>query len=406
MSDLTQHAGDPVLVVNAGSSSLKYELLAAGDGTRMARGAVERIGEDGGAQAEAWHETSRSRHETSDACADHHAAMDIALRAFATHGPRLEQAGLVGVVHRVVHGGDRFVDPVVIDPDVLAAIEALVPLAPLHNPANLDGIRAAQAALPDLTHVAVFDTAFHHTLPAAASTFAVPRPWRQQWGVRRYGFHGPSHAYVARRTAALLGRDPADCKLVVLHLGNGASACAVDGGRSVDTSMGLSPLDGLVMGTRPGWLDPAVAGHLARLAGMSIDEFDHALAHDCGLQGLCGHNDFRAVMDACRDGDPDADLAVEIVVHRLVGVTGAYAATLGRLDAIAFTAGIGEHAADLRAAVLDRLGIFGVELDVAANAAASGETRITTTKSAVAAYVVPTNEAWEMARSALTVLTR
>ena len=283
-----------VLVLNCGSSSVKYRLLEPESGRVLASGLVERIGEPEG----------RVTHRPADAApceenrkiTDHAEAMDAVTAAFAEHGPALDD-GLVAVGHRAVHGGDRFSAPTLVDADVLDAVDALGPLAPLHNPAVATGIRAAQRRFPGLPHVAVFDTAFHHNMPAHASTYAVPKRWREEFGVHRYGFHGTSHAYVSRRTAEVLGRPYSDVNTVVLHLGNGASACAVAGGRSIDTSMGFTPSPGLVMGTRSGDVDPALPEYLQRVAGMDGNEVDRELNTASGLLALAGVSDLREVTD-------------------------------------------------------------------------------------------------------------
>ena len=331
--------------------------------------------------------------------------MELLRSAFAEHGPDLAEVELVAVGHRVVHGGADFSEPTVVTPAVVDAIRRLVPLAPLHNPGNLQGIEVAQQVFPDVPQVAVFDTAFHQTMPAAASTYAVPRSWREQYRVRRYGFHGTSHAFVSRRVADLLGRPVEELATIVLHLGNGASATAVDGGRSVDTSMGLTPLEGLVMGTRPGDVDPGLPRHLAEVAGLAVEDYDRALSKESGLLGLTGSADMRDVERRMEEGDPDARLAFDVVVHRLLHYVGAYAAVLGRVDAIAFTAGIGEHSPLVRAAVVERLAGFGLRLDEAANEAAHTEALISTPESSVAVWVVPTNEEFEIARQAAELVT-
>jgi len=392
---------DLVLVLNAGSSSLKYQLLQPDSSLVLASGLVERIGEPG-TRARTRHTVGGGSTTEGEVDApDHTGAMALVLDLFATVGPSLD--GVTAVGHRVVHGGDRFRAPTLVTSEVLAAIEDLVPLAPLHNPANLAGIRAAQAALPDVPHVAVFDTAFHQTLPPHAYTYAVPQAWREEHRVRRYGFHGTSHAYVSRRLAELLGGPVADAQVIVLHLGNGASAAAVAGGRCIDTSMGLSPLEGLVMGTRPGDLDPALAGYLAA-RGIPLADYDHALNTASGLLGLTGTNDFREVMSLLDAGNPDARLAVDLVAYRLAKYVGAYAVALGSLHGIAFTAGIGEHSAPLRAAVLARLGLLGIRLDPRRNAEGPPERPITTQDSAVPVWVVPTAEELEIAQQALAAL--
>lgn len=400
----TDGAGQgPVLVINAGSSSLKYQLVQADSGKPLAIGLIERIGLD---QGTARHTVQGRVHVREVAVPDHTTAFEVLTQQFADHGPDLAATAPVAVGHRVVHGGDRFAATVPIDEHVLQTLRDLVPLAPLHNPGNIAGIETSLRAFPDLPQVAVFDTAFHQTMPPEAHTYAIPLSWRQTFKIRAYGFHGTSHAYASRRVAALLGRALEEVNSVVLHLGNGASGCAVRGGASVDTSMGLSPLGGLVMGTRPGDLDPGLAAHLSRVGGLTLPEFDHALNTESGLKGLSGSSDFREVMERRAAGDEAASLAFDVVVHRLVRHLGALCMVLGRVDAIAFTAGIGENNAELRAAVLERAGLLGVELDPAANEGASGERRISTANSAVAAFVVPTNEEWEIAREAVRLLGR
>ncbi|WP_406830861.1 acetate kinase [Pedococcus sp. KACC 23699] len=389
-----------VLVVNSGSSSLKYQVVDAVSGRTAATGIVERIGGPGRLR----HTTDAGTHEEDVTCRDHRAALAAGRAALAEHGPDLDELGLFAVGHRVVHGGPHFSEPVVVDDDVFAAIVELVPLAPLHNPANLQGIRSARESFPGVPQVAVFDTAFHQTLPREAFTYAVPAPWREQHQVRRYGFHGTSHRYVSRRTAELLHRSPQECNVIVLHLGNGASACAVQGGRSIDTSMGLSPLEGLVMGTRSGDVDPAMGAYLARVANLDAAAYDEALNTRSGLLALAGTSDLRELEQRRRSGDAGAELAFAVMVYRLRKYVGAYAVALGRVDAIAFTGGIGENSVSVRAGVLDGLGVLGVELDAAANADGEPERRVTTDDSSVAAWVVPTDEELEIARACLAVL--
>ena len=394
----------PVLVINAGSSSLKYQLVDAASGETWASGLVERIGES---RPRASHCGTDGTHERDVACTSHRHAFDILITAFREHGPDLGAVDLSAVGHRVVHGGERFSQPALISPEVLQAVEDLIPLAPLHNPANLEGIRVAREQFPDTPQVAVFDTAFHQSLPPHAYTYAVPRAWQEEHGVRRYGFHGTSHAFVSRRAAELVGLPVDTANVIVLHLGNGASAAAVAGGRCIDTSMGLTPLEGLVMGTRPGDLDPSLAAHLHRSAGLSVEDYDHALNTDSGLVGLTGSTDFREVSERAGAGDHDAALAVEIVAYRIRKYIGAYAAALGRVDAVAFTAGIGERSALLRHAATRGLDLLGIQLDAAANAAAtSGEHRISTAASRVAVLVIPTNEELEIARQAAALVGR
>ncbi|MBF9131308.1 acetate kinase [Plantactinospora sp. S1510] len=364
-----------VLVLNCGSSSLKYRIF---DGDRSVdRGLVERIGEPGGGAP------------------DHSSA----LRDVLAHAD-LESLDVVG--HRVVHGGADFTGPTVVDDEVVAAIERLVPLAPLHNPANLTGIAVARRLLPGVPQVAVFDTAFHATLPPAAATYAVDIDVARRLQIRRYGFHGTSHAYVARHTARLLGRPPEGLDLITLHLGNGASACAVSGGRSVATSMGLSPLAGLVMGTRSGDLDPAVLFHLHRVGGLPVDAIDDLLNHRSGLLGLTGDNDMRAVLRRRAAGDPAAGLAFDVYCRRIKEYVGAYLAVLGRLDAVTFTGGVGENAAAVRAAALAGLEGLGIVVDPERNERAGSV--ISPPTAPVAVCVVPTDEEREIAEQAQTAL--
>ncbi len=368
-----------VLVLNSGSSSVKYQLLdlPAGEGTvtRVARGTAERV-------------------------QDHDAAVARVLDDLAD--PLAEGEPLVAVGHRVVHGGDRFTAATVVDDAVLAAVEELAVLAPLHNPAAAAGVRAARGRLPGVPQVAVFDTAFHATIPPAAATYAVPRLWRERYGVRRYGFHGTSYAHAVPVAAAALGRDPRDVDLVVLHLGNGASACAVRGGVSVDTSMGLTPLAGLVMGTRSGDVDPAVPGHLARVAHLTPEQVDDALDHESGLRGLAGAGDMRDVLQRRAAGDPDAALAFDVYCHRVKSYVGAYLAVLGGADAVVFTGGVGENAAPVRAASLSGLERLGIVVDPARNSAGGeGVRSVSPDGAAVPVLVVPADEELEIARQAV-----
>jgi acetate kinase len=389
-----------VLVVNAGSSSLKYQVLDVMTGQTAASGLVEQIGGAGRLR----HTTGGQTHELDVSCADHRKALEAARAALREHGPDLVSTPPFAVGHRVVHGGPRFTEPVVIDDGVVSAIRELVPLAPLHNPANLEGILSARESFPDVPQVAVFDTAFHQTLPERAHTYAVPVEWRDRYQVRRYGFHGTSHRFVSRRTAELLGRSPGDCNVIVLHLGNGASACAVERGRSIDTSMGLSPLEGLVMGTRSGDVDPALGAYLARVADLDPTAYDEALNKASGLLGLAGVSDLRELEHLRSAGDADAGLAFDVMAYRLRKYVGAYAVALGHVDAIAFTGGIGEHSVAVRAAVLSGLTALGVVLDPDANVQGSPERLVTAPRSRVAAYVVPTNEELEIARACLAIL--
>jgi acetate kinase len=370
-----------VFVLNAGSSSLKYQLVDPDTAEVHVAGTVERIGEEG-----------------SDV-PDHEAAVRRALDAIEGR-PDPFACG-----HRVVHGGERFDSATVIDDEVEQAIGELSALAPLHNPANLEGIRAARAVLPDIPHVAVFDTAFHRTIPAAAATYAIDADLAARYHVRRYGFHGTSHQYVSRAAAAFLGIPLAESKIIVLHLGNGASACAVDGGRSVETSMGMTPLEGLVMGTRSGDIDPAALFHLHRQAGLGFDELEQLLNRDSGLKGLTGKGDMRDVQAAAADGDEQAEAALAVYRHRIRGYIGAYLAQLGRLDALVFTAGVGENNSLLRRRTLDGLQHLGIRVDPDRNEVPSRQARrISPDDAPVAVLVIPTDEELEIARQTAAAL--
>ncbi|MYY02220.1 MULTISPECIES: acetate kinase [unclassified Streptomyces] len=396
----TAAAGSPsrVLVLNSGSSSVKYQLLDMSDRSRLASGLVERIGE----------ETSRLVHtpppgagavrEREGRIADHDEALRAAAEELAADGLGLDSPDLAAIGHRVVHGGLRFTEPTVITDEVLKEIERLVPVAPLHNPANITGIRTARALRPDLPQVAVFDTAFHATMPEYAARYAIDVETADAHRIRRYGFHGTSHAYVSRKAAALLGKEPSEVNVIVLHLGNGASASAVAGGRCVETSMGLTPLEGLVMGTRSGDIDPAVTFHLKRVAGMSADEIDVLLNKKSGLVGLCGDNDMREIRRRVDEGDERAALAFDIYIHRLKKYIGAYSAVLGRVDAVVFTAGVGENSGPVREAAIAGLEEFGLVVDADLNAVRSGVPRLISPDYArVAVAVVPTDEELEIA---------
>ncbi|HET6951570.1 MAG TPA: acetate kinase, partial [Acidimicrobiales bacterium] len=362
-----------VLVVNSGSSSIKYRLIEAGTGTSITSGLVERIGED---DPRVMHTGAGRTVERRVPVADHRAGMRLVLALFDEVGPRLREAGIVAVGHRVVMGGTYFDGPTRIDDDVEAVIDRLAPLAPLHNPPNLAAIRIGRELLPDVPHVAVFDTAFFRDLPAAAATYALDRAVAERYGVRRYGFHGTSHQYVSATVAEVLGRDLAELRQIVLHLGNGASASAVVGGRAVETSMGLTPLEGLVMGTRTGDIDPAVAFHLARSAGLGIDELDHLFNHRSGLKGMTGENDMREVHRLIAAGDPAARLALDVYVHRLRKYIGAYTAVMGGLDVLTFTAGVGEHDAVVRRETADGLAHLGIAVDAERNDGPGGAPRV------------------------------
>lgn len=365
-------------VVNSGSSSIKWELIDLDTERRVRGGLVERIGEVG-------------------AAADHAAAMTGILAELGGEHPAV-------IGHRVVHGGSDFTAATLVTDEVTAAIERLSALAPLHNPANLAGITAARAAFPGVANVAVFDTAFHQTLEPAAYTYAIDAGIATEHSVRRYGFHGTSYNYVAGRAAQMLGRPLGEVKLIVFHLGNGASVTAIDGGRSVDTSMGMTPLEGLVMGTRSGDLDAGILFHLGR-AGFTLPELDAMLNRRSGLLGVAGDGDMRDVQTAAAAGEGTARLALDVYYHRLRHYLGAYLVELGGADAVVFTAGVGENSAATRAGAVAGLDWLGITLDPERNESSSRVERvISTDDSPVQILVIPTNEELEIARQAIAVI--
>ncbi len=398
-----------VIVVNSGSSSIKYEAFEL-DGLRAsAKGLLERIGTQDSklkhrwlTSSGRWEEIVETRH-----IADHREGISFILEESgrARSGGAVPEIFAVG--HRVVHGGERFSQPVVIDGAVLATIEELIPLAPLHNPANLTGIKVMRELLPEVPQVAVFDTAFHQTMPARAFHYALPAEFYRSYGVRRYGFHGTSHQYVAGEAARHLGRPAGTLNLITLHLGNGASAAAIERGRSIDTSMGLTPLEGLVMGTRCGDLDPALHFYLARKTGRPFEEIEGILNKESGLKGICGVNDMREIQDRAQGGDAQAELALEMFCYRVRKYIGAYYAALGSVDAIVFTGGIGENSAAVRAKTCEGLSALGISLDERRNNADAGGIReIQMEEGRVRILVIPTDEEHEIARQTVEVIGR
>ena len=399
-------AGDLVLVLNSGSSSVKFALLAPASGERVLEGIAEKVGTP---EAEL-HIRQHLDHVATEQLPEgsYQAVIARILGRLPGAGIGMAedgssapgQAHLIGAGHRVVHGGERFTASVLVDDEVIAAIRASSHLAPLHNPANLAGIEAVRAARPDLRQVAVFDTAFHQTMPPRAFRYAVPEEWYTRYGVRRYGFHGTSYRFVSERAAALLGRPLTGLRLVTAHLGNGCSVAAVRDGVSVDTSMGLTPLEGLVMGTRSGDVDPGVFGYLAERAGLTIEGLNEALNTASGLTGISGvGNDMRTVEVAAAEGNRRAQLAVEVFVHRLAKAIAGMVVGLERLDALVFTAGIGENSAFVRGQVMARLGFLGLTEDAEANARHGRDTRgRISLDGPVVAIVVPTDEELMIAR--------
>jgi acetate kinase len=380
-----------VLVINSGSSSLKYQVRDVAAGSVLTEGLIEKIGMGNGGDGDGEIEGPRDHAEALE-------QVDAAIHA------ELGDLELGAVGHRVVHGGERFAEPVLIDNEITRAIERLNPLAPLHNPANVLGIRAITKKWPDLPQVAVFDTAFHRSLPEHAWRYAVPDVLYTNHGIRRYGFHGTSHEYVTHRAAGLLGVPVDEFDGVIAHLGNGASVTAIRGGKSVDTSMGFTPLEGLVMGTRSGDLDPSILVFLGR-AGWTPEDIDTMLNRESGLKGLAGNNDMRSVVEASEAGDAKASMALAVTSYRLAKYIGGYHVAVGGAKALVFTAGIGENSYQFRALVADKLGALGIELDAGLNSQRSKEPRvISTPESAIPVLVVPTDEEQAIAEATAAVV--
>lgn len=391
-----------VLVINCGSSSIKYRLIDMAEEKELASGLMERIGQP---PAVVKHKAGSWKHESNEDIRDYDTGIGRIVQLLSdAHAPVLKGASeLLGVGHRVVHGGEAFQDSTLVDDGVLEAIEQTVPLAPLHNPANLAGIRAAQRAFPATPQVAVFDTAFFQTLPPQAYTYAVPHEWYDKWRVRRYGFHGTSHRYVSGRAAQILAMPQAN--LITLHLGNGCSMACIKNGKAIDTTMGLTPLEGLVMGSRSGDIDPAIIFHLAERGVLDYQQIREALEKKSGLVGISGvSRDMRDVGSAAAAGNERAALAIKVFAHRARKYVGAFLAELGRCDGIVFTGGIGENDTSMRQMILEGLEPLGISLDLAVNRAARGETRISSADSKVAVLVVPTNEELMIARDALRLI--
>ena len=391
-----------VLVLNSGSSSLKYQLVEPESGRSIFSGIVERIGEETSTAKLKLQDSPISREGRVD---DHEAALRLAFELVEEGGESIADLGVVAVGHRVVHGGPTLYRPTVIDDATVAELEDLAPLAPLHNPPAVLGIRVARKVLPDLPHVAVFDTAFFHDLPAAASTYAIDREIAQKWRIRRYGFHGTSHQFVSGQAAEFLGAPVESLNQIVLHLGNGASASAIAGGRPIDTSKGLTPKEGRVMGTRAGDIDPGIISYLTRTADMGIDEIETMLNRRSGMLGLSGDGDMRAVQTRIAAGDEVARVAYEVYIHRLRKYVGAYLALLGHCDVISFTAGVGENDANVRRDALTGLARLGIEIDEHLNdSPARGTRRISADKSPTTVLVIPTDEELAIARATMTAV--
>jgi acetate kinase len=376
-----------VLVINSGSSSLKFQLVDPDSGVERAGGGIQQIG------------------EPSSRVADHEEALRLAFQQLAESGIDLKSRDLLAVGHRVVHGGKHFYRPTVLDDARIAELDKLSELAPLHNPPAVQGIKVARKLLPDVAQIAVFDTAFFHDLPAAAATYAIDRELAQRWEIRRYGFHGTSHRYVSERAAAFLDRPLDRLNQIILHLGNGASASAIAGGRPVDTSMGLTPLEGLVMGTRSGDVDPGVISYLWRRANMSVENIESMLNNRSGVWGLAAERDFPRLHQMIESGDSSAQLAYDVFIHRLRKYIGAYLAVLGHTDVLSFTAGIGENDALVRRDAVAGMSELGIVVDDDRNASTDqGVRRISADDSPIVVLVVPTNEELAIARDCVAAL--
>ncbi len=392
-----------ILVVNCGSSSLKFQLIDSETEKAVASGNCERIGLDGKI-------TYKAKGEKISLDADfpnHEVAIKKALELLTD-----AKTGVIGslgeisaVGHRMVHGGEKFASSVVITEDVIKEIETCNELAPLHNPANILGVRACQEAMPNVKHVAVFDTAFHQTMPKKAYMYALPKEYYEKYGVRRYGFHGTSHSFVSERLAKLAGLDYANSKLIVCHIGSGESISAIKNGKSIDTSMGMTPLDGLVMGTRSGSIDPAIIEYICQKENISVKEMTMILNKKSGVLGLSGiSNDFRDLVEAAAKGNKDAEDALDVMTYRVIKYIGAYFVALGGVDAIAFTAGGGENNSEVRRRIMEGLTALGIKMDEEANKKHGEEVLLSTPDSKVPVWVVPTNEELAIARETVRLL--
>lgn len=386
-----------ILVVNCGSSSLKFQLIDSETEDVAASGLCERIGLDGNLVYKA----NGEKMEQKIPLPDHEVAIKKVLDTLLDkeHGvlQSLEEIGAIG--HRMVHGGEKFSSSVIINEEIIGQIESCNDLAPLHNPANILGVRACADVMPGVPNVAVFDTAFHQTMPARAYLYALPKEYYEKYGVRRYGFHGTSHSFVSKRLAELAGLDINHSRMIICHIGSGASISAIQDGKSIDTSMGMTPLEGLVMGTRSGDMDPAIIEYICQKENISVSEMTNILNKESGALGLSGlSNDYRDLLDAAESGNQDAINALDVMVYRVIKYIGAYYVALGGVDAIALTAGVGENNMKLRGRIVEGLSALGIKLDSAINESCHEEGKITTDDSAVDVWVVPTNEELAIAR--------
>jgi len=385
-----------ILTLNCGSSSVKYQLYDWSKRATLASGIVERVTQDG---SRILHKVPGSDElEVEHACPNHTVAIQLIIDTLQDpeHGAIHDLSEVKAVGHRAVHGGESFKQSVVVTTEVLDTFKRLQSLAPLHNPANIMGIEAAQTVLPNATHCAIMDTAWHQTMPKHAYLYAVPYEWYQQHSVRRYGFHGTSFLYTAKRAAVLLGKDPFQTNVIIAHIGNGASMCAIQNGVSVDTTMGLTPLEGLIMGTRSGDMDPAIPFYIMNKTGMSADETERVLNKKSGVLGITQkYVDRRDIENAAKAGDEQAQLAIDMEAYRIRKYIGAYAAVLGRVDAVVFTAGVGERGPLIRQKAVEGLGIMGIQIDERKNALSitkNAETDIATDDSPSRIFVIPTDE--------------
>lgn len=392
-----------ILVINSGSSSIKYELFNMEHQQKLISGVIEKIGEE---QSILTHRKYHfngelDEHTQKQQITDHLQGLNYVLQILSdkTLGAIQNKTDISAVGHRVVHGGEDFKETTLIDEKVILAIRNNIPLAPLHNPPNLLGIEVAQKLFPNIPHIAVFDTSFHQTMPIHAFLYAIPLSLYKEEKIRRYGFHGTSHNYVAEVASEQLNKPLEDCNFISIHLGNGASITAIRNGESIDTSMGLTPLEGLVMGTRSGDIDPALPFFLADQLGLSIQQIDTLLNKESGLKGLCGINDMREILDRYHEGNKEAVIALNVYAYRIKKYIGAYMAVLGKIDAIIFTAGIGENSSTIRKLCLKNMEMSGIELDEAKNTQHNSQARfISSDESRMKVLVIPTNEELKIAK--------
>jgi acetate kinase len=388
-----------VLVINCGSSSLKYQLINMETEESLAQGLVERIGIDGSILTQKV--PGRDKYIIQQPMTDHKDAIKLVLGALvdANHGVIASMDEISAVGHRVVHGGEKYSESVVIDDEVMSSLEECVKLAPLHNPANIIGINACKSLMPNTPMVAVFDTAFHQTMPKTAYMYPLPYELYTKYGIRKYGFHGTSHKYVSAECAKLMGKDIKDVKIITCHLGNGASLAAIKDGHCVDTSMGFTPLEGIAMGTRCGNIDPAIVTFLMNEGKMTAKEVDNLMNKQSGVFGLSGvSSDFRDIEGAAKEGNERADLALDVYNYRVREMIGAYAAAMGGVDAMVFTAGLGENAIETRAEICKGLEFLGIEIDDAKNNVRGKATEVSKDGTKVKVFVIPTNEELVIAR--------